>query len=300
MPRVAVLADIHGNLPALEAVLADIERLAPDRVIVAGDVINRGPQSRACLQAVRATGWPVLFGNHEEYILKLADRSLPVPGDNADWWLPAARVAQELSAEELAYLAGLPHHDVIALPGLPAIRVMHGSLRALNDGIGPWMSDDDLREAVGAAPEPVVIGAHTHRPYSHHLDGHWALNCGAVGFPFNGNPAAQYLVLDTVDGGWAADFRAVPYDRAPVYAAWERTGILQRSVIARIFRLELETASPHLNNYDRFCTERRLAPNDPASFEQYVRHARAHPAHRLMRAPGAAYAPPGHSAADQR
>lgn len=56
MPRVAILADIHGNLAALEAVQTDIARLAPDIVIVAGDVINRGPQSKECLQFIRSTG----------------------------------------------------------------------------------------------------------------------------------------------------------------------------------------------------------------------------------------------------
>lgn len=295
MPRLAILADVHGNLPALEAVQADLARLAPDAVIVAGDVINRGPQSAECLQAVRATGWTVLFGNHEDYILKLADGSLPAPDDDEDWWLPARRVADELSAEELAYLAALPRQHVVALPGLPAIRVLHGSLRALNDGIGFWMTDADLRDAIGAAPETIVVGAHTHRPYSRYIDGHWALNCGAAGFPFNGDPAAQYLVLESENGAWAADFRAMPYDRTPVFAAWERTGILRRSVIARVFRLEIETASPHLNRYDRFCEERGLSPGDPASFEHYLaQSARSAP----RQAPG--HQPPAHPAADQR
>ncbi|MCC6800992.1 MAG: metallophosphoesterase family protein [Anaerolineae bacterium] len=295
MASIVVLADIHGNLSALEAVRADLAQLAPDQVIVAGDVINRGPQSRECLQAVRATGWTVLFGNHEEYILKLADGSLPTPDDDEDWWLPAKRIADELSAEELAYLAALPREHSIALPGLPTIRVLHGSLRALNDGIGFWMSDADLRDAVGAAPEAIVVGAHTHRPYSRHIDGHWALNCGAVGFPFNGNPAAQYLLLESGNGAWTADFRAVPYDRAPVLAAWERTDILQRSVIARIFRLEMETASPHLNRYDRFCAQRGLTPGDPASFERYL----ADSAQFAPRRAGD-HQSPSHPAADQR
>lgn len=293
MPRLAVLADVHGNLPALEAVQADLARLAPDMVIAAGDIINRGPQSAECLQAVRATGWTVLFGNHEEYILKLADGSLPTPDDDEDWWLPAMRVADELGAEALAYLTTLPRQHIVALPGLPAIRVLHGSLRALNDGIGFWMTDADLRDAVGAAPETIVVGAHTHRPYSRQIDGHWALNCGAVGFPFNGNPAAQYLVLDSSNGAWTADFRAVPYDRAPVFTAWERTDILRRSVIARVFRHEIETAAPHLNNYDRFCTQRSLAPSDPASFERYLAH-RARSAPRQPASPQ----PPAHPAAD--
>lgn len=293
MLRVAILGDIHGNLPALEAVQADIEQLSPDVVIVAGDTINRGPQSKECLDAIRATGWTVLFGNHEEYVLKLADGRLPGPDDVGDWWLPARRVAESLTAEDLAYIAALPHAHVIALPGLPAIRVVHGSLRALNDGIGFWMSDADLRAAVSCAGEPIVVGAHTHRPYSRELDGHWALNCGAVGFPFNDNPAAQYLVLESEKGEWKADFRAVPYDRAPVYAAWQRDDILEISPVACVFRLEIETASPHLNNFDRFCERHGLPHNAMSSFEQYRAHA-------ASRRAAHGHAAPLHPAADQR
>ena len=131
MTRIAVLSDIHGNLPALEAVLRDLEQVRPDRVYVNGDVVNRGPQSKECLDRVRALGWPVVFGNHEEYVLKCR---YGAPGE--DWaspfWLSVHRLAEdELSADDISFLEALPHFRVIALPGLPAIRLVHGSLRAV-------------------------------------------------------------------------------------------------------------------------------------------------------------------------
>ncbi len=268
MTRIVVMADIHGNLPALQAIMADLRRIAPDRVIVAGDVINRGPQSKECLQAVRAAGWAVLFGNHEEYVLKAGAGELPQEW-YSDWWLPTRTVAAEMSAEESAYLRALPWFEVIAVPGLPAIRVVHGSPRFLNEGLGFWMSDSELIEAWGDAPEPIVIGAHTHRSFERRVDGRWALNCGAVGAPFNGNPAAQYLVLTAQDGEWEADFRAVPYDRSPVYEAWERSGLLERSMVAHVFKYEVETATFHLLSYERFCQIYHLEKNELASFERY-------------------------------
>ena len=70
MTRIVILADIHGNLPAFEAVQQDIATLAPDLVIINGDMINRGPQSLECLRASRATGWDVVYGNHAEYAVK--------------------------------------------------------------------------------------------------------------------------------------------------------------------------------------------------------------------------------------
>ncbi len=268
MPRIAILADIHGNLPAFEAVQRDIAAIAPDQVIVNGDVINRGPQSKACLQAVRAMAWPVVFGNHEEYVLKFRAGDLPREW-NTDWWLPTRRVAEALSDEEFAYLKTLPWRHTIEVPGLPAIRVVHGSPRALNDGLGFWMSDDELLAAVQAVPEPVVVGAHTHRPFDRRVGARWILNSGAVGAPFNGDPSAQYLVLTGDDGQWSVEFRAVPYDRAPLYAAWERSGDLAHSVIARVFKYEVETATFHLMAYIRFCKEHRLPKNDVATFKRY-------------------------------
>ncbi len=268
MTRIAILADIHGNLPAFEAVHADIQTLAPDRVIVNGDVINRGPQSIECLQAVRATGWPVVFGNHEWYALKRVDGDVDEEWRN-DFWLPFDRVAQALSEDEVAYLRALPHHLVIAPPELPVMRIVHGSMRALNDGIGFWMQDEELLNAAEGAPEPVIIGAHTHRTYEHHVGDRWFLNCGAVGAPFNGDPGAQYLVMTEKNGVWEAEFRSVPYDREPVYAAWEATDILSRSMAAQAFKLEVETATYHLGSYMRFCEHHGLELNALASFERY-------------------------------
>jgi predicted phosphodiesterase len=279
MTRIAIIADVHGNLPALEAVQADLLEVAPDQVIVNGDVINRGPQSGECLQAVRVEGWPVVFGNHEEYVLKCAAGELPDEWDT-DWWLPTRSVAENLSAEEIAYLGALPWAHVIRVPGLPPVRVVHGSPRALNEGLGFWMSDAEITETIQDVPEPVIVTAHTHRPFDHHVGARWVLNGGAVGVPFNGDPAAQYLVLDGQNGAWQAEFRAVSYDRAPVYAAWERSGQLERSTVAQVFKFELETATFHFMAFVRYCEQHGLELNDQASFVEYrAAAARIKPGH---------------------
>jgi predicted phosphodiesterase len=271
MMRIAILSDIHGNLPALQAVIADLKPLAPDLVIVDGDIVNRGPQSRECVQAIRAQGWPAVYGNHEDYVLSF-DEGRALDEWYSDWWLPVRRVSEDLSADELEYLRTLPRHYVVDEPGLPAIRIVHGSPRALNDGLGFWLTDAELCAAVASVPEPVVVGAHTHRPFDQRVTHRWVLNCGAVGAPYNGNPAAQYLVLTACAGTWEADFRGVPYDRAPVYAAWDRSDLMQH-VIARVFRYEVETATYHLASYLEFCQAHGLDRDTVASFEQYRRAA---------------------------
>lgn len=268
MVRFAVLADIHGNLPALEAVMADLQAVAPDRVIVAGDVVNRGPQSKECVQAIRAAGWPALFGNHEEYVLKYVDHVVP-----HDWygeaWLPFLQVVRELDGDEIAYLRALPWFLVVDAPGLPPIRVVHGSPRALNDGFGPWHTDAQLMDAVGLAPETILIGAHTHRAMDRRVGDRWLLNTGSVGAPFNGNPGAQYLVMTGSNGAWHTDFRCVPYDRARTYEAWERTGYIQHNTTGRIFKYEVETATYHYFLYLDFCKANHLDDLLIPSFEAY-------------------------------
>jgi hypothetical protein len=105
-----------------------------NQVVVNGDIVNRGPQSTACLQTIRALGWPVVFGNHEEYALMRVDGDVPDRWLN-DFWSPFQHVADELSADEIAYMRALPWQHVVQVPGLPAIRIVHGSMRALNDGM---------------------------------------------------------------------------------------------------------------------------------------------------------------------
>lgn len=271
MTRFAVLSDIHGNLPALEAVMADLQQVAPDRVIVNGDIVNRGPQSKECLQAIRAAGWPVIFGNHEEYVLKYVDNRVSQEWYD-DLFLPFLRVVRDLSVEEIDYLRTLPHFCVVDAPQLPPVLVVHGSPRALNDGLGPWLTDAQLLEAIRSAPEPVVIGAHTHRAMERRLGKRWVLNSGSVGAPFNGDPSAQYLLMTAHNGTWKAEFRQVPYDRSRTYAAWDQTDYMQHNPIGHVFKYEVETATYHYFAYLDYCKAYGLDQKSLASFAAY-RHS---------------------------
>ena len=271
MARIVILSDIHGNLPALEAAIKDVQSLTPDQVIVNGDIINRGPQSAECLRAVRAKGWPVVFGNHEDYALMRLDGNVPEQWQT-EFWSVFQRVADSLSAEEVAYIRALPREYIVCVPTLPAMRIVHGSMRALNDALGFWMNDAELLAAVEGAPEPIVISAHSHRTFERRVGERWMLNSGSVGAPFNGDPGAQYLVMTAHshnNGQWESEFRSVPYDRGAVYAAWRHSGELERSMAARVFMYEVETATFHLGSYTRYCEGRGLELNARASFERY-------------------------------
>ncbi len=286
MTRIAIVADIHGNMPAFEAVLADLKDTTPDAVYVNGDIVNRGPQSEEALDTARRLGWPIVFGNHEEYMVKIRAGTIE-PELRTEFWQPTRDVAlTELSAEEVAYLDTLPRHLTVDVPGLPAIRLVHGSMRALNEGLGPWLNDSELQAATDGAPEPIIVGAHSHRPFNRRLPDRWVLNSGAVGMPYNGDPGAQYLVMTGENGQWQTLFRSIPYDRKAVYAAWEQHPRWHTHALHHVLRLELETATYHLGIYLRFCELRGLDTNALSSFDAYVDYARTAPPHTIMQPTG--------------
>ena len=85
--KLALVADVHANLPALQTVLADVDRWRPDLVVVLGDMINRGPHPRQCYDLIRARAaspaWHLLAGNHEDYVLDVHRRSPPTAIEQA-------------------------------------------------------------------------------------------------------------------------------------------------------------------------------------------------------------------------
>ncbi|MBF6590495.1 MAG: metallophosphoesterase family protein, partial [Ktedonobacterales bacterium] len=164
MPSFAVLADIHGNVPALEAVLADVARVQPDRLVVAGDFVNRGPQSRAVLERLAPLNLPAISGNHDTWLAMLA-RGENLPADwQTPWWTPVRRAAAELTPAWCAWLDALPTTLRVELPGAAPVRVVHGSPRHSREGMGRMRSDEQVAEALAGVEERTVIGAHIHYP----------------------------------------------------------------------------------------------------------------------------------------
>lgn len=268
MTRLAIIADIHGNLPALEAVLADLRTLAPDQVIVNGDLVGRGPQSREILEAIGETNWPVVSGNHENFWLGCARGDLP-PDWQDGWWLPTRSQLDALDNGWIDWMAALPAQHIIDLPGAPPVQIVHGSPRRDNEGLHPYEDPAKMLEALNEAAHRIVVGSHTHFPMNERVGPYWVLNTGSVGAPFNEDPAAQYLILTACAGTWQAHLRRVPYDRAETLRLWHETGYWDTGVAARVFAYEVETANFHFWHYVRYCKANELPLNATASFEAY-------------------------------
>lgn len=243
--KVAVLSDIHGNLPALEAVISDIDAWGPDSVIVDGDIINRGPMSGACLDLIterhERDGWHILRGNHEEFVLDCADPDQPTHGPEFEM-KRFAHFALEQVAAKVAFLYALPDVYEHAGPDGQLLRVAHASMRSNRDGIYPMTPDDELRKQIAPAPA-VFVTAHTHRPLARRVDDTLVVNVGSVGSPFDGDRRPSYGRFTWRDGRWDADIARVDYDYRQIEADYVRSGFLEHGgPLAQVMLVELRMA----------------------------------------------------------
>jgi putative phosphoesterase len=210
--RVAALYDVHGNLPALTAVLAEMDGLDVDAIVVGGDVAA-GPMPVETLDVLRARGAQFVRGN--------ADRVLDV-GDasETETWVRARRwVAARLGEERLAFLAGLPLDVTLELEGLGAVLFCHGAPGSDELTITRLTPDERLRVLLAAVDERVVVCGHTHLQFDREVDGIRVVNAGSVGAPYEAEPAAYWALL-----GEDVDLRRTDYDVEAAVAAIAVTG----------------------------------------------------------------------------
>lgn len=210
MERIAIISDIHGNIPALEAVLADIGRRNITRIFCLGDIVGKGPGSDMAVDLVKRHCEEVVMGNWDEFIGRPSE--IPV----VQWH------RQVLGQERLNYLNSLPFSIEFRMSG-KFIRLFHASPRSLNERIQPW--DDyekrlSLFETSEWCREPLqadIAGyGDIHNAFLQHLDGKTLLNVGSVGNPLD-LTQASYLIMEGDYGACTAaplnlQFARVPYD----------------------------------------------------------------------------------------
>jgi putative phosphoesterase len=199
--RVAALADVHGNLPALEAVLAEVASLEIDRIVACGDVVA-GPFPRECLARLRALDAVFVRGN--------ADRETArAPAGTWEW------IVANLDPLSVAFLGELPH--AVSLGG---VLYCHGSPRDDDEILTRVSSDERFRAALEGVEERLVVGGHTHVQFERVVDGIRFVNAGSVGIPYEGKQGAFWAFLDGED----VDFRHTPYAVDAAAAAIRTSG----------------------------------------------------------------------------
>jgi putative phosphoesterase len=186
--RVAVLCDVHGNLPALEAVVAELASIDVDRIVCGGDVVA-GPFPRECLDKLVDLDAVFVRGN--------ADRESPRAPDGTWEWIVA-----KLGPESVEFLRELP--KAVSLGG---VLYCHGSPRDDDEILTRVSSDERFRAALEGVDERLVVGGHTHVQFERVVDGIRFVNAGSIGIPYEGKQGAFWALLDGED----VDFRHTPY-----------------------------------------------------------------------------------------
>jgi predicted phosphodiesterase len=230
--RIALLSDVHGNLPAFDAVLADVETTEPDEVWCLGDLVGYGAQPDACVERAQERCDLVLAGNHD----------LVVTGDIdiADFSASAAAAArwtrETIGDDALTFLRGLRPTEAGR-----AIGLYHASPRdpIWEYVLSSWQADEcmDLMDVRIGAIGHSHVALWFHRNMAGQVEGapataglkrdlnegEWLLNPGGVGQPRDGDPRAAWLLLDT--GEWSAEWRRVEYPIDEAAAAIQRAGL---------------------------------------------------------------------------
>jgi predicted phosphodiesterase len=250
MTRLAILSDIHGNLPALEAVLDDLARFQIDQTIVAGDVINWGPFSAQVMQIVAREGWPVIRGNNEFYLLDYHTPRAPAVWERRDQFPMLPWLHRQLNGRWRAAIAAWPDALSLRFPDAPPIRVVHGSPRSNSEPIFPISTPAEIESMLAGVEETIVIAAHTHLAMDRQA-GRWhILNPGTVGVPIDGVFGARYMILEGDGNGWRPTFRHIEYDDSAVFREFERQRFVEEcGPIGHLVIKEFKTARLHLSPF---------------------------------------------------
>ena len=192
---VAALYDVHGNLSALEAVLAELDA---DVILSGGDIVA-GPLPSACLELLRQREAVFIRGN--------GDRAVVAGGGDDDPWAKQVRWARgQLTDEQLAFVGSWPHPVSLEVEALGRVLFCHGSPRSDEEMILKTTPEEWLREMLQGVDADVVVCGHTHMQFDRWVDRWRVVNAGSVGLAY-GAPGAHWLLL-----GPGIQHRRTPYD----------------------------------------------------------------------------------------
>jgi predicted phosphodiesterase len=234
----AVFSDVHGNLPALEAVLADIDRRGLPAVCL-GDLVGYGPWPDEVAALVRERRIPCLMGNYDRGIgFATGDCGCVYRTDaqRAEGAASLAFTEARVSEETRAFLRSLADRFVIRTPNGEVLAV-HGSPRRINEYLFADRPDSSLARLAAQGPWRAILFGHTHQPWARDVarpgDGGRTLfvNVGSAGRPRDGDWRACYAVLDPsrlAEGPAAVAFARVPYDYGRLQEALARTSLITK------------------------------------------------------------------------
>jgi putative phosphoesterase len=210
--RVAAIYDVHGNLPALEAVLADLESVNPDLIVVGGDVVA-GPMPAEVLDRLVVLSESICFvrGNADREVLApYDDARYAAATDAAD---PAERTAafaaSKIDRAHRDLLASFAERLVVEVEGVGQVLFCHGSPRSDEEIVTAATTEGRLRDILAGVDQDLVVCGHTHAQFDRRVGGKRVVNAGSVGIPYQGKPVGAFWLLLGADG---VSFRRSDYD----------------------------------------------------------------------------------------
>ena len=229
--RIAIVADVHGNLRAFEAVLADLRQVAPDLVVHGGDLAYGGTHPAEVIDRVRALGWPGVRGNTDEMLWapqSLADFAAKTPQLDAlvgriQGLIPPT--IAKIGEERLRWLEEFPERYVTG-----GITLVHASPGDLWRAPLANASDEELRSTYSPLGSALVVYGHIHRPYVRRVGEMTVANTGSVSQSYDGDRRASYLVIE----GESANIRRVEYDVESEAKELQRSGLPHAEWMAKI------------------------------------------------------------------
>lgn len=226
MNSVTIFGDIHGNLPALEAVLADMEAQNLSPLYCLGDLVGYGTFPNEVIDIIRKRNIPTLMGNYDQGVGNSSDdcgcaytsKEAEALGKRSITWSN-----QNTTDDNKLFLKQLASQFPLQLGDLQ-IRLVHGSPRKINEYLYRDRPDATMERLLDVAEADVLVCGHTHIPYHRILpSGRHVVNAGSVGKPKDGNPQACYVILEATGNDLKVTFKRVPYDIERAAGAIEAT-----------------------------------------------------------------------------
>jgi putative phosphoesterase len=231
--RLGLLADIHGNLVALESVLQELAQESVDQIICLGDVSALGPQPHEVLDRLRQLQCSVILGNTDAWLLSPPGAK---PPDAESLRTITAWCREQLTPEDRAYLQTFLPLLELPLDEGRTVLCYHGSPRSFDEVIAATTADPAVKQMLAGHAATVMVGGHTHVQMIRRYEDAYLVNVGSVGLPGGtaGSPElprnqhvqwAEYGVLSVVSGRLSIDLRRTPLDMAAVLSAGRRSGM---------------------------------------------------------------------------
>lgn len=215
MAEITIFSDIHSNLPALQAVLADMDTRGLNNRYCLGDLVGYGTWPNEVVETIRQSGIPTLMGNYDQGVGSSSDdcgcayttEEARALGVRSILWTNT-----HTSDENKTFLAGLPAHIPLEVEGRKVLLV-HGSPRKINEYLFEDRREDSVLRIMDSIEVEILVCGHTHKPYHRELPGgRHIINTGSVGKPKDGDPRAGYLNVTITPDTVSVDFIRVPYD----------------------------------------------------------------------------------------